>query len=153
MLIPGFPNYDMSAEFPHNITNVITNKRIKLSKNWDGYLMVGLWNNGKCDRQQHAVWIARCFIPNLENKRYVDHVNRNFLDNSIENLRWADGYEQSMNRTLQPSASGHVGISWHPAAKKWQVRITSRGNRIDVGRYDTIEDAVEALRVAKLNTF
>jgi hypothetical protein len=152
MLIPGFPNYNMD-DTTFEITNIITNKRIKICKNWDGYLTVGLWNNGKCDRQQHAVWIARCFIPNPENKRYIDHVNRNFLDNSIENLRWADAYEQAINKTFTPSASGHVGISWHPAANKWQVRISNRGNRIDVGRYDTIEDAVEALRVAKLNTF
>ena len=41
--------------------------------------------------------VAELFIPNPENKPYVDHINTNTLDNRAENLRWVSTKENINN--------------------------------------------------------
>lgn len=63
-----------------------------------GYKNVTLTQNGI--RKSFTVHrlVAQAFIPNLENKPYIDHINRNRLDNSAENLRWCTAKENNDNR-------------------------------------------------------
>lgn len=42
--------------------------------------------------------IAKYFVPNPENKPFVDHINRNTHDNRAENLRWVTHTENMNNR-------------------------------------------------------
>ena len=41
--------------------------------------------------------VAELFIPNPENKPYIDHLNANKLDNRAENLRWVTAKENCNN--------------------------------------------------------
>ena len=50
--------------------------------------------------------LARLFIPNPENKRTVDHINRIKTDNRVVNLRWATHKEQNENRTKPKKIAG-----------------------------------------------
>ena len=47
--------------------------------------------------------IALYFLPNLKNKRTVDHINRIKTDNRLENLRWATDSEQQVNTIRKPN--------------------------------------------------
>lgn len=74
----------------------------------------------------------------------VDHIDHDGTNNRIENLRASNNRDNSKNLPMQKSnKSGHIGVNWHKAAKKWQARAVDRnGKRIDLGRYDNIEDAI-----------
>lgn len=60
-----------------------------------GYHMVHIGRKNQ-NKKIHRL-VADAFIPNPENKPTVDHINRDRLDNRVENLRWATTLEQSVN--------------------------------------------------------
>ena len=57
------------------------------------YSMVYLSKDGiKYPKYVHRL-VAEAFIDNVENKKEVDHINKNTSDNSIDNLRWVTHQE------------------------------------------------------------
>lgn len=74
----------------------------------------------------------------------VDHIDHNGLNNKIENLRPSNSKDNARNLPMQKSnKSGYIGVNWHKSAKKWQARaVDLSGKRIDLGRFDNIEDAI-----------
>ena len=87
-------DYEIFTEYPHDIRRKSTGRIITFSRmNTDGYLLCTL--NGKQYRV-HRV-IANNFIPNPENKPYVDHINHIRDDYHIDNLRWVNAAENSSN--------------------------------------------------------
>ena len=62
------------------------------------YLRVTLCVNGipKCFNVHKLVALA--FVPNIDNKPQIDHINRNIYDNRAVNLRWVTAKENCNNR-------------------------------------------------------
>lgn len=54
----------------------------------DGYEMVNLKKDGKHSTKKVHKLVATAFIPNLDNKSCIDHINGIRDDNRVENLRW-----------------------------------------------------------------
>ncbi len=70
------------------------------------------------------------------------------IDNSKgyykENCRWATKTVQSINRNRQVNnKSGIPGVSWDKSRSKWTAHIQVNRKDINLGRFDTIEEAVK----------
>jgi len=82
-------------------TGLVKHKRInRLLKgfNRNGYLQVTLKReNGKNQPMLVHRLVALTFIPNPENKPYVDHIDGGRRNNNVDNLRWATPKENSNN--------------------------------------------------------
>lgn len=77
----------------------------------------------------------------------IDHINRDKLDNRIENLREATNAENSRNRvnTRLPK-SGARGVSYHKG--RYIARITINGKSINLGSFDDCSTAAAAYAAA-----
>lgn len=93
--IEEFPKYEVSSE------GKIRNKHGNLvggTLRTDGYTSLTLCNSGTYKRRLLHRLIALAFIPNPDNKDFIDHINQDKSDNSISNLRWATHSENMLNR-------------------------------------------------------
>ena len=62
----------------------------------NGYYVVRLCKNGKMKNHKVHRLVAIAFIPNPENKAFVDHIDTNRSNNRVENLRWVTASENSL---------------------------------------------------------
>ena len=75
----------------------------------------------------------------------VDHKNRDGLDNRRANLRLATRGQQLANRRSW-GRSRFKGV--HPSREKWRAQIVVNGERHELGRFDTEEEAAAAYAAA-----
>lgn len=79
-------------------TSIRKEKLIKPSLNKVvNYLYIGLHKDGKYTNSRIHRLVAEAFIPNPENKREVNHINGDKLNNSVENLEWNTPLENTRN--------------------------------------------------------
>ena len=84
---------------------------IKFSNCGKGYLMTYGCVKGRRTKFMKHQLLAKQYIPNPENKPFVDHINRNRSDNRLENLRWVSHLENNNNKCVyKNNLTGHVGI-------------------------------------------
>lgn len=86
--IPYFNDYLVNQNGV--VINKKTRKRLSHNDNGCGYLQVQFKN--KRNYYVHRL-VAATFIQNPDNKPYVDHVDGNKKNNSVDNLRWVTASE------------------------------------------------------------
>jgi hypothetical protein len=131
--IPNFSNYEASDL--GNIRNCKTKYILKQHKQ-GGYLCLGLTNDNKEIKtvSVHRL-VAFAHLPNPQNKKTVNHIDINKINNTLINLEWATALEQNnpTNRNIRKESFGHSR----------SVILTDKDNGELVKRFDTINAACE----------
>lgn len=79
----------------------------------------------------------------------IDHINHNGLDNRKCNLRICTNQENICNCEIpKNNKSGCKGVYWAKDKQKWTVQITINNKTKYIGRYNTLEEAINARREA-----
>ncbi len=92
-------------------------KQIVGSLIWNGYRIIGLQDNSvRYTFLAHRL-VAIAFIPNPENKPFVNHKDCNKLNNNVDNLEWCTAKE-NINHAEINNRRYHPTKGNHPMAKK-----------------------------------
>ena len=84
----------------------------------------------------------------------IDHINCNPSDNRFANLRQSTPSQNGANRRLRiNSSSGFKGVSWISRDRKWQAKIGIMGKTLNLGYFDSAEDAAAAYQAAAREYF
>jgi hypothetical protein len=137
-------------DFDYSISNLgrIRNDKkgtfLKGSKNTWGYLVVNLYKNGIPKVFKIHRLIGIYFIENVNNYETIDHINRDKLDNRVENLRWANSSQQQANRgKIKNTSSTFIGVSFHKPTNKWYSQIKKDNKNKNLGYFNTEIEASE----------
>lgn len=79
----------------------------------------------------------------------IDHIDHDRLNNKWSNLRLVSRQENMRNASRsKANTSGYTGVTWCKQQLQWQAQITVDGKSKKLGRFDSIQDAVEARKKA-----
>jgi len=125
--------YNYSINILGDVRNDKTNKILKKWIDTNGYYRINIF---KKKFNIHRL-IGIYFIPNPNNKLFIDHINNNKIDNSINNLRWVSSSENNSNSSKRKNASSlYKGVSFNNRDKKWIVQISINKKVIRLGAFN-----------------
>ncbi|MDV4026348.1 hypothetical protein CMT52_18630 [Elizabethkingia anophelis] len=93
--------------------------------------------------------VAEAFIEKPESKNIVNHIDKNRLNNSVENLEWVSQRENMTHGYL-----GKLPTGVYKNGDNYIARLFYNGKKINLGTFKTIDEAkskyAEALKNQKL---
>lgn len=114
--------------------------------NADGYIMTIV--NKKC------IYMARLIMNCDDPNEIVDHIDHNLLNNRKYNLRITTKGENNINKNVaKNNTSGYSDVCWNKKLEKWQARISINNKRINLGLFDSLEDAAYIRKQAELQYY
>jgi len=150
--IIDFPGYEISnfgrvKSLPKIVSNGYNRgeKFLKISFN-KGYPFVTLYNN----RHSHPRMIHRlkaiAFIPNPDNKAFVNHKDKDPSNHDLNNLEWSNDRENISHAYLTSGkkTSIYTGVCWDKRNCKWMAYIKVDKKVIHLGRFINEDDAGRA---------
>jgi hypothetical protein len=144
--VNDYPNYFISS-----LGRVKRNDKIhKNFVNSNGYLIIDLYKNNKRKKFRIHRLVGIHFLPNWNNCKEIDHLNRDRLDNRVINLRWATRSENLRNKKKKAGCSSkYKGVSFQKRENKWCSQIVNKdllGRRSSkfLGYFNTEEEAYNA---------
>jgi hypothetical protein len=96
-------------------------------------------------RRYYAHQLAWLYVYGKFPEGELDHVNRDYSDNRIANLRQASRQQNSINQKLRSdNRSGYKGVTWREDCGKWLVQISKDRRDYYLGLFANIIDAAKA---------
>jgi len=142
--IKDYTNYEVSnfGRVKSNNLNkhknsIILKQHIKTT----GYYFVVVCKEGIRKHFMIHRLLSFSFIPNPENKKYINHINGNRLDNSLSNLEWCTSSENNKHayskNGKKPYWKGKYGNEHH----KSKITYQYNKNYILLNTYESYSDA------------
>lgn len=128
------------------IFNSETKSYPKLSDNGWGYLKIVLRINQKKRTLYIHRLVAETFIPNLENKPQVNHINGIKTDNRIENLEWvtrSENINHAYSNGLMKDAGFKTGEN--------HINCKTVKNKVTGETFKTISEAAKSIGTSLSN--
>lgn len=91
-MIANFENYFIDKE--GNVFSLVSNRYLKLSIDTRGYKV--LKRSNKKDVRVHRL-VAQLYLPKIDGKNEVNHINGIKTDNRVENLEWCSHQENCLH--------------------------------------------------------
>ncbi len=90
-------------------------------------------------------------ILNIQDGLFVDHIDRNTLNNQRSNLRACTNSENQMN-TIKPknNTSGYKGVIFYKHGRLWAAQIKVNKKQIYIGCFKNKLEAAKAYNIAAL---
>lgn len=80
----------------------------------------------------------------------IDHRDTDRSNNRFDNLRLSSQLENTYNRSMMSNnKSGVKGVHWHNFSQRWRAVIGVNGKKIQVGAFESIDLAKEAIAKAR----
>lgn len=104
------------------------------NKREDGYCLTMI--NGKRYLNHRLIFLMHHgYFP-----QFIDHIDGNPSNNTVENLRSATSIQNQHNRKLgKDNTSGVKGVSWVANRKNWEIRLRINNRRKYFGSFDDLE--------------
>ena len=101
-------DYEVEVDEPHRIRRIGSDRFVSTYVDrLTGYVRLNL---NRRNYYIHRI-LARHFIPNPNNLPQVDHIDRDPLNNSIENLRWVSASDNNRNRVINRARFEYLNMA------------------------------------------
>ena len=128
MDIPDYPDYMITRDGRVFSKKYGGYRSLRPHLNNRGYLHVTLCNKGDLKSLTIHRLVAFTYIPNPHNYNIVDHIDRNRINNNVENLRWVTSLMNLQNKgEYKNNKSGYKNISYHKSQKCWRYMKNING--------------------------
>ena len=114
----------------------------------DGYIRVSIF----CEKYKvhQIIW----FLHTGEWSSLIDHIDNDQGNNRFSNLRPATNQQNQWNKKVQETNKLKVkGVSLCKATNRYRADICVNGLRINLGRFDTVDEAAEAYKKKASESF
>jgi hypothetical protein len=137
--IKDYENYSITED--GKVWSHFNSIYVKQNANPKGYLFVNLYNkNGAKKKRVHRL-VAEAYIPNLENKPFINHINCDKKDNNISNLEWctcSENAKHAWDNGLQKRQRGNAKKVLNVKTNQIFRCITDAANSQNI-KYDTLK--------------